>query len=99
MTKIKNFVDKIDDELCGAKEYAESYVEYKAKGNNNLATKYKEMSLDELKHATYIHDMATLEIDELSRVFKAPVEMQEAWDTSHKHYVEKEAWIKQMLAM
>ena len=99
MTKIKHYVDKIDDEICGAKEYAEAYVEAKAKNNSTWATRYKEMANDELKHATYIHDIATQEIDELSKVYQPPVEMQEKWDKSHKEYVEKVAWIKQMLSM
>lgn len=99
MTKIKHYVDQIDDELCGAKEYAEKYVESKAAGNSNYATKYKEMAMDELKHANYVHDIATADIDQLSRVFKPTLEMQETWDKSHINYVEKAAWIKQMLAM
>lgn len=99
MTKIKNLVDQIDEEICGAKEYAEKYVEYKAKGNSNRANRYKEMANDELKHATYIHDMTVEDIEELRKVFKPTVEMQETWDKSHVKYVEKVAWIKQMLAM
>lgn len=99
MTKIKQYVDQIDDELCGAKEYAEKYVEYKALGNSSYATKYKEMAMDELKHAMYVHDIAIAEIDQLSRVYKPTAEMQETWDKSHSKYVEKTAWIKQMLAM
>lgn len=99
MTKIKKYVEHIDEELCGAKDYAEHYVEAKAKGNSALATKYKEMAQDELKHATYIHDIAVAEIDELKKVFTPPAKMQKVWDESHVEYVEKAAWIKQMLAM
>lgn len=99
MTKIKHYVEHIDDEICGAKEYAEKYIECKAKGNTSNANKYKEMANDELKHATYLHDIATQEIEELNKVFQPTVEMQEKWDKSHKEYVEKVAWIKQMLAM
>lgn len=99
MTKIKEYVEAIDDELEGAKDYAEKYVEHKAKGNPGWSNKYKEMSTDELKHATYIHDIAVAEIEELNKVFQPTVAMQEKWDKSHKEYVEKVAWIKQMLAM
>lgn len=35
----------------------------------------------------------------LKQVYQPPVEMLEKWDESHKHYVEKSAWIKTMLAM
>ena len=99
MRSIKKFVDAIDEELESAKEYAEQYVEHKAKNDMQTATRYKEMANDELKHANYIHEWAVKEIQELSKVYTAPVEMQEAWDKSHKMYVEQVAWIKQMLAM
>ena len=99
MTKIKELVDQIDEEIEGAKCYAETYLDYKAKGNSTWSNKYKSMSEDELRHATIIHDRAVEEINELSKVYTPPVEMQKAWDESHKLYVEKVAWIKQMLAM
>lgn len=99
MTKIKKYVEAINEELEGAKNYAEMYVELKAKGESSWANKYKEMAQDELKHAMYIHDKATADITELSKVYTPPVEMQNEWDESHKIYVEKTAWIKQMLAM
>lgn len=99
MTKIKKSVDAIDEELEGAKEYAEKYVEYKASGNMPRANKYKEMAQDELKHSTYIHQMAVEDIDEINKVYQPTVEMQEKWDKSHKEYVERTAWIKQMLSL
>ena len=49
--------------------------------------------------AGYLKDAAVAEIEKLKQVYKPPVEMQEKWDESHKHYVEKAAWIKTMLAM
>lgn len=99
MKAIKHYVDLIDEEIEGAKEYAEKYVECKAKGHTNRAMKYKEMAEDELKHCTYLHDMAVQEIEELNKVFVAPVEMQEMWDKSHKLYVERVAWVRKMLEM
>lgn len=100
MKKIKHLVDKINEEIEGAKEYAEMYVEYKAKGDNSgWANKFKDMAATELEHATTIHALAVKEIEEVSKVFKAPQEMLDAWDKSHKEYVERVAWIKQMLAM
>lgn len=99
MTKIKKSVDAIDEELEGAKDYAEKYVECKASGNTQWANRYKEMAQDELKHANYIHDKAVADIEEINKVYKPTVEMQEKWDKSHKEYVERTAWIKQMLAM
>lgn len=99
MRAIKKFVDAIEEEIKSAKEYAEEYVEYKAKGDMQVANRYKEMANDELKHANYEHEWAVKEIENVSKVYTAPVEMQEAWNKAHKEYVEKVAWIKQMLAL
>lgn len=99
MKMIKDLVDKIDDELCGAKDYAEKYVEYKVKGEMSWANKFKDMASQELNHAMIIHDLAVKNIEEVSRVVKAPQKMRDAWDKAHVDYVEREAWIKQMLAL
>jgi vacuolar-type H+-ATPase subunit D/Vma8 len=99
MRSIKAYVDHIEEELEGAKDYAEKYVEAKAKGNMNMANKYKEMATDELRHAGYVHEFAVNEIENISKVYTPPIEMQKKWEESHKEYVEKAAWIRQMLSM
>lgn len=99
MRAIKNLVEQLEEEIEGAKEYAEKYVEYKAKGNMARANKYKDMATDELKHCNYIHEMAVHEIEEIQKVYTAPVDMQEKWEKEHKEYVEKVAWIKHMLTL
>ena len=99
MTIIKNMVEAIEEELEGAKDYAEKYVECKAKEKMQKASRYKEMAEDELKHAMYIHEWAVREVEQISTVYTPPVEMMEKWEKAHKEYVEKVAWIKQMLTM
>ena len=99
MRHIQKWVEMLDEEIEGAKDYAEKYVECKAKGNMQRANRYKEMATDELKHTNYIHEMAVQEIEEIQRVYTAPADMQEKWDKAHKEYVEKVAWIKQMLTL
>lgn len=99
MRSIQKYVDAIEDEIEGAKKYAECYVEARARGDIDKANRYKEMSNDELKHAMYQHEWAAAEIDKISKVFKPPVEMQEKWDKAHATYVEKVAWVRQMLSM
>lgn len=99
MRNIKNYVDKIAEETEGAKEYAEKYVEEKAKGEIAKANKYREMATDELKHAGYIHDFAISDISALEKVYTIPSDMFDRWERAHKEYVEKVAWIKQMLSM
>lgn len=99
MTRIKNMVDQINEEVCSAKDYAEEFITYKAKGNSQWATRYKEMAQDELKHAMYLHEKVTLEIEELQKVYTPPADMMEKWDNDHKKYIEKVAWVKQMLTL
>lgn len=100
MTKIKKYVEQIDEELCGAKDYAEKALEYKAVGDQDRFAKYRAMANDELNHAMIVHDMAAKDIEKLKAVFpEIPQKMTDAWDASHTGYVEKTAWIKQMLAM
>ncbi|MEE0970451.1 MAG: hypothetical protein U0M06_13860 [Clostridia bacterium] len=99
MKIIKDLVERISEEIEDAKHYAEKYVECKAKGNTGHANRFKEMANDELKHATYIHEFAVQEINEIKNVYTAPVDMQEKWNKAHAEFVEKVAWVKQMLAM
>lgn len=99
MKKIKRLVDQIEEEICSAKDYAECYLDYKAHDDSMWANRYKEMAMDEIKHATYIHERAVNEIEELSAVYTPPEKMLEKWEHAHKEFIEKVAWIKQMLAM
>ena len=99
MTRIKHLTDQIKDELESAKDYAEEYLTYKAKGNSEWAARYKDMATDELKHAGYIHDRVVSEIDQLKAVMTPPEDMLDRWNHEHREYIEKAAWIRQMLAM
>lgn len=99
MTRIKKLADEMKEELCSAKSYAEEYLTFKAEENAPWANRYKEMANDELKHAGYLHERVVTEIEELRTVYTPPQKMLEKWDTDHKKYIEKAAWIKQMLAM
>ena len=99
MKRIRKLIDEIKDEICSAQEYAEEYLTFKAKDNGTWATRYKEMAQDELKHADYLHTRTTLEIEELEKVYTPPEEMMEKWEHAHREYIEKVAWIRQMLTM
>lgn len=98
MKAIKELTDWMSEEICSAKDYAEKYLSLKAKGNQ-WASKFKAMAEDELKHATVVHDYAMEEIKELRAIYTPPAEMMEKWDKEHIKYVEKAAWVKQMLSM
>jgi ferritin len=99
MRIIKEYVDRINDELDSAKEYSEKYVEYKARGDSSKAGHFKEMASDELKHAMFFHELATEEVERISRVYTPSVSMQEKWEHDHKRYVEDVAILKQILNM
>lgn len=99
MKSIKDYVDRIEEELEDAETYGERYIECKAKNEMQKASRYNEMANDELKHATFLHEWAVAEIEKISKVYQPPPEMEEKWKKSHKNFVHKAAWIKQMLAM
>lgn len=99
MKKIHELVELIDEELCGAKCYAEKYIELKVAGDSAWASRFKAMANDELAHAMNMHEYAMSEIEKLNQVYTPPADMQKEWDEAHTHYVEKAAWVKQMLTM
>ena len=100
MRKIQELADHIKDEVCDAKEYGEKYVEEKVSGNTNVASRYKEMASDELKHAGYLHEMVVAEINKIKASgIKYPESMEERWKTVHAEYVDKAAWVKQILTL
>lgn len=99
MTRIKELADEMKDELHSAKCYAEEYLTFKAKDNSMWANRYKEMAQDEMKHAGYLHERVVAEIEELRKVYTPPQDMLDKWESDHKKYIEKAAWIKQMLTL
>jgi ferritin len=99
MRAIKELADRINEELEDAKFYSEKYVEAKAKGDTTNAARFKDIANDELRHASIIHEMAVQEIATVRKIFTPPVEMEEKWSKTHREYMERAAWVKQMLAM
>ena len=100
MKIIKDLVDHIKDEIADAQHYAEDYVEKKVDGESQMASKYKEMANDELKHAGYLHDYVVEQIKKIQNAgVKPPAEMLEKWNVDHREYIDKVAWIKQMLTL
>lgn len=99
MKIIHNYTTKINEELNDATDYAEKYIEERAKDNISKANKYREMANDELKHAGYIHDLAINEVSEIEKIYTVPVDTVEKLERAHKEYAEKSALIKQMLNM
>lgn len=99
MKMIKKLVDCLDEELEGAQMYAEKYVERKANDDTKWAARFKAMAEDEIRHSTQIHELIVEEIEKLKKIYTPPQEMLDKWDHEHVKYVDKAAWIKQMLAL
>lgn len=98
MKSISEMAEKVADELDGAKCYAQDYLMLKAK-ENSRASQYKQMATEELSHATNLHSFLVEDIELLKKTYTPPEEMQEKWNKEHRCYIEKKAWIKQMLSM
>ena len=99
MKMIDKMLDALHEEVEGAKEYAEKYINCKAKGHISEATKYKEMSNDELKHAGYLREMDLAEFDELKKVYEMTEDEQEKWERGHNRIGEQMALVKRILTM
>lgn len=99
MRKILDYLDLIDDEVRGSREYAEKYIEYKAAGNMTWAERFKEMSNDKIKNIGWLHELTISDIEQIKKVYTPPFEIQEVWDSKCKKYIEQAALIKQMLSM
>ena len=99
MRYIKELADNIMEEVEDAKKYAEKSLEHKAMGDTYTASRYHQLAEDELSHANFLHELVTKQIKKLGEVYTPPSDMLEKWEKTHKEYVEKAAWIKQMLAM
>ena len=98
MKKIKKYVDMIKDEIESAEEYAEKYVESKAMGETSYAEKYKLFAQQELDHAMFVHNLAEVFIDKVSKVITPPADMKEKWESAHIECVSKVDEIKAMIA-
>jgi ferritin len=97
MHYIDELIEKIEEEIEGAREYTEESIMARAKGLTERANKYKSMAMDELTHAATIRDFASQDIDEIKRVYDLPVEVEEKWKHAHRKFNECIASIKLML--
>jgi hypothetical protein len=98
MRLLKKYREHICEEVEGAQEYAEKYVESKARGESGRASKYREMAYDELKHAETVRDMAFEDMQKLAAVTPLPSEDEEEWNKVNKHCFEEIALVKHMLS-
>ena len=98
MKRIGTLVNDVNDEICGAKDYAERYLQAKVDGDGSWANRYKEMANQELQHAMWLHELSVQEINKLKEVYTAPAYMQKKWDETHAKYMETVEFVKDMLS-
>ena len=99
MKRVGHYIDQMHDELCGAEEYANKYIECKIDQHMDKAATYKDMAEDELIHATFFHKIAGEELEKVNRVLAPSIEMQEKWTAAQQEFNEKTAWVKSLLSM
>lgn len=93
MQIIKSLVSKIDDELEDAEKYIKCALKAKAE-HPQLADVYYNLSLEEMKHMTMLHDQVVRIINEYKRTNEVPVGMQTLYDYVHEREIKWAAKIK-----
>lgn len=99
MKILEKMLEHLGEEVEGAREYAEKYIECKARGNIARANRYKEMAQDELKHASFLRDMDISDVGELKKVYPLTDEEQSHWDHRQKHLTDEMAMVMHILSM
>lgn len=97
MKLVEKYIDHICEEVEGAMDYAEKYIEYKAKGESSRASRYRDMASDELGHAAAVRDMAHQDIQRIQAIMPLAIDDEEMWKAAVKRSDEKMAIVKQMI--
>jgi hypothetical protein len=93
MEIIKNIVEKIDDELMDAEKYIK--CAYKVSEDYpQLADTYYQLSLEEMKHVTMLHEAVVSIINEYKRSNTVPEGMQVLYDYLHERQIKWATKIK-----
>jgi len=93
MEIIKQIVEKIDDELMDAEKYIKCAYKVEEK-HPQLANTYYQLSLEEMKHVTMLHDSVVSIINEYKQTHEVPPGMQTLYDYLHERQIKWAAKIK-----
>ena len=97
MKIIAKLVDRIDDELEGAKTYTKLAHKYKIE-YPRLADKFIELAEAEMNHMKILHGEVTRLIEDVrQREGEPPAEMMAIYNYEHGKHVEKAAMVRQMM--
>ena len=99
MKKLDKMKCYVCEELDGATQYAEKYIEMKAAGNTAWANKFREMANDELNHAKYMYDWFNEQMNDIKKVYELSEGEEDEEEHLHKKYADKVAHVKHMLTM
>lgn len=93
MEIIKKLSEKIDDELLDAEKYIK--CAYKTEEDDpQLADTYYQLSLEEMKHVTMLHEQVVRIIDTYKQTNTIPEGMQFLYDYLHERQIKWAAKIK-----
>lgn len=95
---LEHMLEELTEELDGGREYAEKYIDCKARGNIPRATKYKEMAHDELRHFSTLREFFAADVDGIKRVHPLTEEEVSWWEHEHKKLNDKVAMIHHLLS-
>ena len=94
MKIIEKLSDMIEEELNDAEKYARCALREKEE-RPALAQTFYNLSVDELKHMSILHDEVTRIINEYrAQGEEVPVEMQAIYDYIHRKHIDKATSVK-----
>ena len=96
MKVIEELADNIDDELSDAEKYIDLACNHKEK-DRVLADKYFDLSLEEMKHMSALHDQVVRLINDYKKNNpEVPQAMQAVYDYIHKKHMQRASKIRSM---
>jgi len=99
MKIISKLSDKIMEELCDAKAYAEMALEYKEE-YPDLSRDLYNLSLQEMDHKTILHNEVTTIIKKYRETKgEPPADMMAVYDYLHKKQIDKALEVKALQTM